>query len=119
MLFLFIFAFTTLCGLVPFLPWYVMPIIAFVSAILFGKNTWQTVWSGFGGVFAAWVLLALLKSIPNENMLAGRVAALFHLPHWTLLLLIMGLLGGLVGGLAALSGFLVKQAFEKPTSVRL
>jgi hypothetical protein len=55
----------------------------------------------------------LLKSLPNENILATRVAHLFQLPHWGLVLLVTVLIGGLVGGMSALSGVLVKRVFEK------
>jgi hypothetical protein len=55
-----------------------------------------------------------MKSIPNDNILASRVIQLFPLPHqWILLLLITALIGGLVGGMAALSGILTKKAFSK------
>ena len=45
-------------------------------------------------------------------MLAGRVVQLFPIPHnWVPLLLITAIIGGVVGGMAALSGVLVKKAF--------
>ncbi|CAM3794317.1 hypothetical protein MUGA111182_10105 [Mucilaginibacter galii] len=43
-------------------------------------------------------------------MLATRVAALFGAPHWLVLLGVTALIGGLVGGTAALSGLYVKRA---------
>ena len=46
-------------------------------------------------------------------MLARRVAVMFHLPHWILLLFMTALIGGFVGGLASLSGMLLKKAFAK------
>ncbi|MGZ3764426.1 MAG: hypothetical protein ACXVB0_15140 [Mucilaginibacter sp.] len=97
-----------------FLPWWAAAIIAFLAAFFIGKTSGQSFWSGFGAVFMAWTILALLKSIPNDNILASRVIQLFPLPHWwVLLLLITGLIGGLVGGMAALSGVLTKRVFKK------
>ncbi|QJD97524.1 hypothetical protein HH214_17415 [Mucilaginibacter robiniae] len=110
MLFLAIFILTLAASLL--LPWWVVAIIAFAAALFAGTRPAQAFWSGFGAVFIAWVVLALFNSIPNHNMLAARVATLFHLPHWSLLLFITALLGGLVGGMAALSGLLVKQVFK-------
>lgn len=110
MLFLIILLLSLVAGLM--LPWWVIAIIAFIGALFAGTKSAQAFWSGFGAVFVAWVILALFKSIPNDNMLAARVATLFHLPHWLLLLFITALLGGLVGGMAALSGLLVKQVFK-------
>jgi hypothetical protein len=95
-----------------FLPWWVVAIAAFLSAFFIGKTSWQSFASGFGGVFLAWVGLALSKSIPNDHMLAKRVAQLFQLPHWTLILLITAIIGGLLGGMSALSGVLMKKVFK-------
>ncbi|MBS1523084.1 MAG: hypothetical protein JST50_18935 [Bacteroidetes bacterium] len=97
-----------------FLPWWAAAAIAFLTAWVIGKTSGKTFWSGFGAIFVLWVILALIKSIPNDNILASRVIQLFPLPHqWILLLLITALIGGLVGGLAALSGVLAKKAFSK------
>ena len=95
-----------------FLPWWIVALIAFLAAYFLGKKSGLCFLSGFGGVFVAWAILALLKSIPNDNMLANKVANLFQLPSWILLLLVTSIVGGLVGGMAALSGVLVKKVFE-------
>lgn len=96
-----------------FLPWWVIAVIAFLAAFFLGKTSGQSFLSGFGAVFFTWMILALLKSIPNDNILAKRVAQLFQLPNWILLLLITALIGGLVGGMAALSGVLIKKTIKK------
>jgi hypothetical protein len=88
-----------------FLPWWVIAIAAFLSAFFIGKTSGQSFWSGFAAVFIVWTVLALFKTIPNDNMLAKRVAVLF--------LLITSLIGGLVGGMSALSGVLLKRAIKK------
>jgi hypothetical protein len=96
-----------------FLPWWMIAVIAFLAAYFFGKTSWYSFWSAFGAVFIIWTALALLKSIPNDNILAGRVIQLFFLHSWIWLLIITGLVGGLVSGMAALSGALLKKAFAK------
>ncbi|OOQ59377.1 hypothetical protein [Mucilaginibacter pedocola] len=95
------------------LPWWAACIFAFGAALLLGTTSRQAFWSGFAGLGLAWLALALLKSFPNEHILATRVAHLFQLPHWTLILLVTVLIGGLVGGMSAMSGLLVKKVFEK------
>jgi uncharacterized membrane protein YhaH (DUF805 family) len=95
-----------------FLPWWMISVIAFAAAFFMGKTLGQSFWSGFGGVFIAWTIMALIKSIPNDNILATRAAHLFQLPNWILILLITALIGGLVGGMSALSGIVVKKAFK-------
>jgi hypothetical protein len=100
-----------------FLPWWVVAIAAFLAALFAGKTARQAFISGFGAVFIVWVVLALFKSIPNDHILAKRIAALFHLPSWWLILVVTGIVGGLVAGFAALSGLLVKKAFEKEADI--
>jgi hypothetical protein len=111
MLFLIILVVSILCGFV--LPWWAGAVIAFIAALIWGKKTAVTFAAGFGGLFVAWVVLALIHTLPNNNILASRVATLFHLPHWFFLLFVTAMIGGLVGGLAALSGVLVGQVFRK------
>jgi hypothetical protein len=97
-----------------FLPWWVVAIAAFLAAFLIGKTPAQSFWSGFAAIFIGWAILALFKSIPNDHILAGRVVQLFPLPHhWIWLLLITAIIGGLVGGMSALSGVLLKRAFGR------
>ncbi|MGZ4001515.1 MAG: hypothetical protein ACXVIY_12825 [Mucilaginibacter sp.] len=111
MLFLVILILSIICSY--FLPWWFVAVIAFVPAYFLGKTPGKAFLVGFLAVFIAWTLLALFKSMPNENILATRVAHLMQLPNWMLLLIVTGVIGGLVGGLAALSGTLVRKAFKK------
>ncbi len=95
-----------------FLPWWVIAIAAFLAAFFAGKKPSTAFLSGFIAVFIAWVVLALFKSVPNNHILAKRVAHLFQLHYWILILLLTGFVGGLVGGMSALSGMLLKKAFS-------
>ena len=97
-----------------FLPWWVVAIAAFLAALFIGKTSGQSFFSGFSAVFVVWAVLALFKSVPNDHILASRVVQLFPLPNnWIWLLAVTALIGGLVGGMAALSGVLVKKALGK------
>ncbi len=111
MLFLIILILTIAGGY--FLPWWVIALAAFIPSLFLGKTRARTFWSGFGAVLIAWTATALLKTIPNDNILAKRVATLFQLPNWILLLAVTALIGGIVGGMSALSGILLKRAFAK------
>jgi TRAP-type uncharacterized transport system fused permease subunit len=112
MLFLIIFILSLATSYV--LPWWWVAVIAFAAALYAGRRPGRTFWSGFGAVFLVWVILALFKSVPNQHLMATRVAALFGLPHWLLLLGLTALIGGLVAGLAALSGLYVRRLFTLP-----
>jgi len=111
MLFLVILILSVICSY--FLPWWFVAVIAFAAACFFGKKPGKAFLSGFIAVFFAWSLLALFKSIPNDNILATRVAHLMELPNWILLMIVTGIIGGIVGGMAALSGTLARKAFKK------
>ncbi len=109
MLFLLIFILTLATSYV--LPWWAMALIAFAASVFTGTKTSTAFWSGFLAVFLVYTIIALFKSVPNNHVLATRVAGLFHLPHWGFLLFITSLIGGMVGGLAATSGFYIRQLF--------
>jgi hypothetical protein len=112
MLFLIILILSIACIFFP--TWWMIAIICFICAFIWGKTSVNSFWSGFAAVFIGWVTLALYKSIPNENLLASRVIQLFPLPHnWLYLLLFTGLIGGSVGGLSAYSGFSFRQSWKK------
>ncbi|QNP53534.1 hypothetical protein H9L05_08220 [Hymenobacter qilianensis] len=70
--------------------------------------------AGFAGVGLGWLVLAGWLNIQNEGHLSHRVAELIPLggSGW-LLVLVTAVLGGLVGGLAALAGVWLRQAFAK------
>ncbi|MBW4890584.1 hypothetical protein KXQ82_12685 [Mucilaginibacter sp. HMF5004] len=95
------------------LPWWAIVIISFLSAFFIAKTSRHAFWSGSFAIFIAWIIMALFKSVPNNYILAKRVADLFHLPHWILLLIVTAIIGGLVAGMSALSGYYLKKAFSK------
>jgi hypothetical protein len=111
MLFFIILIFSFICSY--FLPWWFAAIIAFAAALALRRRPGISFLSGFLAVFVTWMILALLKSLPNDNILATRVAHLMQLPNWIILLIAASFIGGLVGGMAALSGALIRKAYSK------
>jgi hypothetical protein len=59
--------------------------------------------AGFVSIGLLWLLLALYTDAASANGLASRVADIFTIPK-ALLILVTVLVGGLVGGFAALTG---------------
>jgi hypothetical protein len=112
MLFLLILILSFICSY--FLPWWMAAVVAFLVALLLRKKTSLPFLAGFGAIFICWMILALLKSIPNENMLASEVVQLFPLPHnWVWVLVVTSFIGGLIGGFGAMSGSLLRKAIAK------
>lgn len=92
-----------------FLPWWIIAPLSFIIGYALHNNGWQAFLSAFSGVFLLWAGYAFIIDRGNEQILSSRIAELFQLPNPTLLILITGLIGGLVAGLSALSGRLIKN----------
>lgn len=110
MLFIIIFILSLIANF--FVPWWAIAIISFLAAFFLAHTSRHAFWSGFLAIFMVWTVLALFKSVPNDHLMASRMSALFHLPHWGILLLITAFVGALTGGLAAISGELTRKAFN-------
>jgi len=91
------------CGL--YLPWWTIAVAAFIVALIIPQFPWKSFLSGFVGIFLLWASLSWWKNFKNDGVLGSKIAELFSLPANSLLMiLITALVGGLIGGFAALSG---------------
>ena len=62
-------------------------------------------------MFLLWAIMALLKDAANEHILATKVAGILPLGgSYLVLILVTGVVGGLVSGLAALTGSYVRHS---------
>lgn len=93
-----------------FLPWWSIALAGFIVAIVIPQRPFKSFLSGFLAIFLLWAGLSLWIDQANQGILLQRVAALFKLSNasW-LLFLITGLLGGILGGLASLTGSFVRK----------
>ena len=88
-----------------FLPWWSIAIIAFLVALFLRTSIKSGFLAGFLGVFLLWAAVSFWIDIKNESVLSYKIAQLFSLGGSTaLLILITSLIGGLVGGFAAMAG---------------
>lgn len=88
-----------------FLPWWGMAITSLLVAVLVHQKGWKAFLSGFLGVFLLWAGLAWWIDMKNNGILSHRIAAVLPLGgNSMLLILVTGFVGGLVAGLAAMSG---------------
>jgi hypothetical protein len=92
-----------------FLPWWIIAIVAFGAALWRATTGGNAFWSGFLAIVLVWMLMATVIHVRTGGILTERVAALFSLPASFLLIIVTALVGGLVGGMAALSGYYVRQ----------
>lgn len=116
LLFLLILGFAFVAQL--FLPWWVITPLCFALAAWRGLSGGRSFVAGFLGVGLGWLLLASWLSLRNEGLLAHRVAQLLPLggQGW-LLVIVTAVIGGLVGGLAALAGAWLRQAVTPRASI--
>ncbi|GAC1441692.1 MAG: hypothetical protein NVSMB63_09440 [Sediminibacterium sp.] len=97
-------------GLYSNLPWWSFAITSFIVSVAVHQRAGKAFVAGFAGLFLLWVILASLQDNANEHLLSTKVAQMLPLGgSYIILLLITGIIGGLVSGLAALAGSFLRQ----------
>ena len=90
-----------------FLPWYYIAVAAFICGyVLKSKANFL---AGFLAIALLWTFKAWLTDADSPTDLTIRVANIFTLPRKELLYVVTALIGGIVGGFAALTGSLLKK----------
>ena len=88
-----------------YLPWWTLAVVAFVVAALIHQRAGKSFLSGFIAVFFLWGILALIIDQKNQHVLSHKISSLLSLGNSSfVLVLVTALTGGLVAGLAAMSG---------------
>ena len=94
-----------------YLPWWSIAIASFVVAILVHQKAGKAFFSGFVGVFLLWGALASWINMKNQGILAAKIASILPLGGKAIvLILVTGCIGGLVAGLAAMSGSYMRSS---------
>lgn len=95
---------TFLCQL--FLPWWVIVVVTFLVALFLNSNTpWNAFLSGFTSIAFLWIAVAWWIDIDTDSILTLKVAGLFQLNSGVFIIFITGFIGGLCGGMGALTGY--------------
>ena len=88
-----------------FLPWWGIAITSLLVAILVHQKAGKAFLAGLLGVFLLWGALAFWIDSKNDGVLSKKIASVLPLGgNSILLILVTGLIGGLVAGMAAMSG---------------
>ena len=99
------------------LPWWSLAVVAFVVGLAIAPSGRVAFWAGFAGAALSWLLPATWLAQQNDGLLAHRVAQLLPLGGSPVaLVLVTGVVAGLVGGLAALSGCWLRLAIRPAAS---
>ena len=101
------------------LPWWSVALVAFLVCFWRSSRAGQSFFYGFYGIAIVWLIYAVILHFRTDGILTGRMSELlFKTNNASIPVLVTAILGGLVGGLAGLSGFFVRQATGNQTRNR-
>lgn len=92
-----------------FLPWWSIVIAAALGGTVFSLGSLKSFFCGFLGTAIVWWMYAWIIDLKNQSILSAKIAELFNMGTSAMLILFCGMLAGIVGGLAALSGSEAKK----------
>lgn len=93
-----------------YLPWWSIAIASFVVAVVIPQKPGRAFLCGFLSLFFMWIILALYIDMGNQHILSMKISELLFKSHsHALIMSVTGLVAGLVGGFAALSGAYLRQ----------
>jgi len=87
-----------------FLPWWTMAVVALVVGYIFHNGGGVSFAAGFLGAGVLWLAMAYYMDHITQSILTEKVNKLFPLN----VLVMTSVIGGLVGGFAALTGTLMR-----------
>lgn len=92
------------------LPWWVIIVISFATCGIIGKTAKISLWEPFFAILLLWLGMALFKSIPNDNVLATRVAEMIGVKSWYLVLALTAILGAFAAAVSGFCGYQFRKA---------
>ena len=92
------------------LPWWSIAIPGLIFGFQFKKKGWESFGWGFLALFLLWGGQALYIHFANDGILSTRIAELLGVENPYIVILITGILGGIVSGLATLTGSLFSSS---------
>lgn len=96
-----------------FLPWWTMAIGAFLTGLFFRQSGVLSFFAGLFGVGLLWFGVAFYIDASTDSILTTRVAGLLPTKTVGLMMLLTSFVGGLVGGLASMTGGIISHR-KKP-----
>ena len=100
-----------------YFPWWSIAGVAFGVALSMPQRPWKNFVAGFLGVFLLWIGLTWWIDRANGGILSAKMAIILPVGGQVLYLhLLTALVGGLIGGLAALSGGYARALFSSSKS---
>lgn len=91
-----------------FTPWWSIVIVTAIVGIAINEHAGRSFLIGFIGVFLLWGIAAFQIDVANESILSTRMEEIFGAN----MIFVTALLGGLLGGMGALTGTLGLRVFK-------
>lgn len=91
------------------LPWWSVAVVCYMVSRRVAQSRAKAFLMGFLGIAVFWLIAVLIRDIGNDHILSARMAELFHLPV-AVFIGVNVLLGGLVGGVGAWVGALMRRS---------
>jgi hypothetical protein len=92
-----------------YLPWWSIAFVCFLISFLIPQRAGLSLLCGFISLFLLWFGLSFYISNNNEHILAHKVSLMIlKIDNPVYLTLLTGIIGGLTGGLASVSGSLAR-----------
>ena len=95
------------------LPWWSIAIPGLILGYFFKKGSGVSFLWGFLGVFLLWAGQATYIHLANDGILSTRIANMLGVGSPWLVILVTGVIGGLVSGMATLTGSLLEPSQAK------
>ncbi|MEX0773468.1 MAG: hypothetical protein WD038_09890 [Balneolales bacterium] len=92
-----------------FMPWWSVALASVILGAGLGQKSTHAFLAGFYGIGLLWLSASSYIHFANDGILSGRVATMMGLPNAFSIILVTVLVGAMVGGLASLTGFLLKD----------
>jgi len=95
-------------------PWWILVVVAFVVSALLPTNDLGAFLSGFLGIGLLWLVMAWKIDVETGSILSSKIAKILPAGgDTTILIILSGIIGGVVGGFSSLSGNLFRKIFIK------
>jgi len=95
------------------LPWWIVILVAALVGFWANGSSAAAFASGFLAIGTLWCVYATFIDLQTGSILTTKIATLFNLPNGFLLLTLTSIIGGLMGGMGAMTGSLFRQLFAQ------
>jgi hypothetical protein len=93
-----------------FFPWWTIAVVAMIVCLFIPLRPGLAFLAGFTAVFLLWLGISFFISSANDHLLAHKISQIIiKTDSPALLILVTALIGGLVAGLGAFSGALLRR----------